>query len=168
MNPTNDTTGGYTASEMHTTTLGAVAAAGSTAADATVNQQLYAEFGSHLKTTRELLSNAMDSARTNRLGQASGATSGWAWANCQAVLMSEIEVYGSIVFSSSGQDTGNACRQLPLFAHNKEAQNNRSAYYWLKDVASAADFCRCHDSGAATYGNASNASGCVRPRFILA
>ncbi len=168
MNPTNDTTGGYTASEMHTTTLGAVAAAGSTAADATVNQQLYAEFGSHLKTTRELLSNAMDSARTNRLGQSSGATSGWAWANCQAVLMSEIEVYGSIVFSSSGQDTGNACRQLPLFAHNKEAQNNRSAYYWLKDVASAAYFCRCNSSGAADSDDASNANYYVRPRFILA
>lgn len=168
MNPTNDTTGGYTASEMHTTTLGAVAAAGSTAADATVNQQLYAEFGSHLKTTRELLSNAMDLARTNRLGQASGATSGWAWANCQAVLMSEIEVYGSIVFSSSGQDTGNACRQLPLFAHSKKAQNNRSAYYWLKDVASAANFCNCHNGGGADCHGASHADAYVRPRFILA
>ena len=168
MNPTNDTTGGYTASEMHTTTLGAVAAAGSTAANATVNQQLYAEFGSHLKTTRELLSNAMDSARTNRFGQASGATSGWAWANCQAVLMSEVEVYGSIVFSSSGQDTGNACAQLPLFAHSKQAINNRSGYYWLKDVASAAYFCFCYNNGYANYTNASFANYYVRPRFILA
>lgn len=168
MNSTNATTGGYTASEMHTTTIGAVVSAGSTASDATINQQLYAEFGSHLKTTRELLSNAVDSARYNRFGQASGATSGWAWANCQAVLMSEIEVYGSIVFSSAGQDTGNACRQLPLFAHSKQAQNNRSAYYWLKDVASAAYFCNCHYVGSADFGNASNASYCVRPRFILA
>ncbi len=168
MNSTNDTTGGYTSSEMHTTTIGAVTSSGSTASDATVNQQLYAEFGSHLKTTRELLSNAMDSTRTNRFGQATGATSGWAWASCQAVLMSEIEVYGSIVFSSAGQDTGNACAQLPLFAHSKQAINNRSAYYWLKDVASAAYFCYCDNYGRAYYGNASIANLYVRPRFILA
>lgn len=168
MNPTNSTTGGYTSSEMHATTIGAVVSAGSTASTATINQQLYAEFSTHLKTTRELLSNAIDSARYNRFGQASGATSGWAWANCQAVLMSEIEVYGSIVFSSSGQDTGNACRQLPLFAHSKIAQNNRSAYYWLKDVASAANFCHCTDGGIAYYNGASYAASCVRPRFILA
>lgn len=168
MNASNDTTGGYTSSEMHATTIGAVVSAGSTASTATINQQLYAEFSTHLKTTRELLSNAIDSARYNRFGQASGATSGWAWANCQAVLMSEIEVYGSIVFSSSGQDTGNACRQLPLFAHSKIAQNNRSAYYWLKDVASAARFCRCANFGYADYTGASDASYYVRPRFILA
>lgn len=168
MNATNDTTGGYTSSEMNATTIGAVVSAGSTASTATINQQLYAEFSTHLKTTRELLSNAIDSARYNRFGQASGATSGWAWANCQAVLMSEIEVYGSIVFSSSGQDTGNACRQLPLFAHSKIAQNNRSAYYWLKDVASAAYFCYCLDNGNANCYYASNAYFYVRPRFILA
>ena len=168
MNASNDTTGGYTSSEMHATTIGAVVSAGSTASTATINQQLYAEFSTHLKTTRELLSNAIDSARYNRFGQASGATSGWAWANCQAVLMSEIEVYGSIVFSSSGQDTGNACRQLPLFAHSKIAQNNRSAYYWLKDVASAAYFCACYSNGNAGYDSASNAYYYVRPRFILA
>ena len=168
MNSSNDTTGGYVASEMHTTTIGAVASSGSTASTATINQQLYAEFGSHLKTTKELLSNAMDSSRYNRFGQASGATSGWAWTACQAVLMSEIEVYGSIVFSSSGQDSGNACRQLPLFAHSKVAQNNRSAWYWLKDIASAAYFCTCYYDGCAHYNSAGGASIYVRPRFILA
>ncbi len=168
MNSSNSTSGGYVGSEMHGTTLGAVVSSGSTASTATINQQLYAEFGSHLQTTRELLANAMDSARYNRLGQASGATSGWAWTSCQAVLMSEIEVYGSIVWSSSGHDTGTACRQLPLFAHSKLAQNNRSAYYWLKDVASASDFCFCNHNGFATHAGAGYADRYVRPRFILA
>ena len=168
MNSSNTTAGGYVGSEMHGTTIGAVASSGSTASTATINQQLYAEFGTHLKTTKELLSNAMDSARYNRFGQAGGAVSGWAWTSCQAVLMSEIEVYGSIVFSSGGQDTGNACRQLPLFAHSKIAQNNRSAYYWLKDIATAADFCNCYNDGLAYCNNASAASRYVRPRFILA
>ena len=168
MNSTNTTADGYLNSEMHATTLGAVASSGSTAASATINQQLYAEFGAHLKTTRELLSNQINTSAANRLAAASGASSNFTWASCQAVLMSEIEVYGSVVFSSSGFDTGNACAQLPLFAFSKVAQNNRSGYYWLKDIASAAYFCYCRGSGDANYNGASDAYRYVRPRFILA
>ena len=168
MNSSNDTTGGYVGSEMFTTTIGAVATSGSTATTASINQQLYAEFGSHLKTIRQVLSNAMDNTGYNRFGNAGGASSGWAGATVQAVLMSEIEVYGSVAWSSSGYDTGNGNIQLPLFQHNKQAMNNRSAYYWLKDVASSARFCACNSSGVSTYLGASVANYYVRPRFILA
>ena len=168
MNSSNDTTGGYVASEMHTATIGAVASSGSTASGATINQQLYAEFGSHLKTTRELLTNTLNATGYNKFGTNSGCSSNWAWTSCQAVLMSEVECYGSTVWSSAGYDTGNACDQLPLFRHNKEARNNRSGYYWLKDIASAANFCRCDHNGDAACYHASYAAAYVRPRFILA
>ena len=82
--------------------------------------------------------------------------------------MSEIEVYGSIVWSSSGYDTGTAKVQLPLFANNKYAMNNRSSYYFLKDVASADNFCRCSDYGEADSGDASSAGSYVRARFVIA
>ena len=167
MNATNTTEGGYKASEMNTLVLGDVVSAGSTAADATINQQLYAEFGAHLKTTRELVSNAINATGYNRFGSATGCSSDWEWISAQAILMSETECYGSIAWSSSGYDTGNANRQLPLFAFSKQAQNNRSAYYWLKDIASAAYFCYAHSSGSSYCGNASDASRYVRPRFIL-
>ena len=140
MNSTNTTVGGYVASEMYTATLGEVVSTGSTAAGATINQQLYAEFGSHLKTTRELLSNSMGASLTNRFGSAGGASNNWGWYSCQACLMSEVEVYGSTVWSSSGYDTGTGCVQLPLFAFSKKAVNNRSSWYWLKDIASSAYF----------------------------
>ena len=168
MNSSNVTTGGYVNSEMFTATIGSAVSSGSIASGATINQQLYAEFGSHLKKTRELLTNAMESTRYNRFGQASGASSGWAWTTCQAVLMSEVEVYGSTVWSSSGYDTGNANKQFPLFAFNKEAMNNRSAWYWLKDVASGTDFCYCDNKGFSACNAASYAYDYVRPRFILA
>ena len=167
MNATNTTEGGYKASEMNTLVLGDVVSAGSTAADATINQQLYAEFGAHLKTTRELVTNAINAEGYNRFGSATGCASNWEWISAQAILMSETECYGSIAWSSSGYDTGNANRQLPLFAFSKQAQNNHSAYYWLKDIASAAFFCIASASGYSNYGSASNASACVRPRFIL-
>lgn len=170
MNATNDTTGGYKASEMNVKTLGEVASSGSTAATASINQQLYAEFGAHLQTTKELVSNTLNASGINRLGGGSnlGCSSNWEWISAQAVLMSEVEVYGATVWSSSGYDTGNANRQLPLFAFSKQAQNNRTAYYWLKDVASAAFFCYAYDGGYSNYGGASIASINVRPRFILA
>lgn len=168
MNDSNTTAGGYVGSEMNTTTIGAVTSSGSTASTATINQQLYAEFGSHLKTHRCLLSNAMTSTNYNRFGTAGGAASGWAWTSVQAVLLSEIECYGSTVWSSSGYDTGNGNKQLPLFAHTKQAMNNRSAYYWLRDIASSAHFCVCSANGLATCTYASYAHAYVRPRFILA
>lgn len=167
MNSSNTISGGYVSSEMHASTLGAVVSSGSTASGATINQQLYAEFGAHLKTTRELLSSGMGASLYNRFGSASGATNNWGWYDCQACLMSEVEVYGSIVWSSSGYDTGTACKQLPLFAFSKKAINNKSAYYWLKDVASSARFCCVSGIGYATYGGASIAYYYVRPRFVL-
>lgn len=167
MNATNTTEGGYKASEMNTLVLGDVVSAGSTAADATINQQLYAEFGAHLKTTRELVSNAINTTGYNRFGSATGCASKWEWISAQAILMSEVEVYGSITWSSSGYDTGNANRQLPLFAFSKQAQNNRTAYWWLKDIASAAQFCIADSGGNSTCNYASGAHYYVRPRFIL-
>lgn len=170
MNATSTTEGGYKASEMNTTTIGAVASSGSTAADATINQQLYAEFGSHLKTTRELVSNTLNASGINRFGGGSdlGCSSNWEWISAQAVLMSEVEVYGATVWSSSGYDIGNANIQLPLFAFSKQAQNNRTAYYWLKAVASAGSFCYVRTMGSCGYDGASAADDFVRPRFILA
>ena len=168
MNPANTTNGGYINSEMHNTTIGAIATSGSTSTTATINQQLYAEFGSHLKTTRELLSNSTNSTGYNRFGNNSGCSNGWEWTSCQAVLMSEIEVYGSVVWSSSGYDSGNANHQFELFANSKSAINNRSAWYWLKDIASSSGWCYCDYDGHSGYSGASNANGCVRPRFVLA
>ena len=167
MNPTNTTVGGYKGSEMNTTVIGEVATAGSTAAGATINQQLYAEFGSHLKTIRELVSNSINANGVNRYGSSNGCSNNWEWIDAQAILMSETELYGSIAWSSSGYDTGSANHQFELFANSKSAINNRSAYYWLKDVASAAGFCFCGNGGYADCYGASYASYGVRPRFAI-
>ena len=167
MNATNTSAGGYVGSEMNATTIGAVVSSGSTAATASINQQLYAEFGTHLKTIRALLSNGINTGGVNRYGTADGCSNNWAWTSVQAVLLSEIECYGSIVWSSSGYDTGEANKQLPLFAYSESARNNRSAYYWLKDVASAVRFCNSSTTGDSTYFYASGANIYVRPRFVI-
>lgn len=168
MNASSTAVGGYAGSVMHTEVLGDVVSSGSVASDATINQQLYYIFGTHLKTTRELLSNAINTSGYNRFGSATGCASGWAWTDCQAVLMSEAEVYGTTVWSSSGSDTGTGHHQFELFQMSRQAINNRSSYYWLKDVASSSNFAISYYTGTADYYGASYTNVCVRPRFILA
>ena len=158
---------GYVSSDMNQSVLGPVVTEGSIATEATINQQLYYIFGSHLKTIKSLLATAMSSSLYNRFGSAGGASSGWGWQSVQTRLMSEIEVYGSTVWSSSGYDTGDANHQFELFRFSKSAVNNRSAYYWLKDAASSSDFCFCSADGCSAYSSAPSGSCCVRPCFVL-
>ena len=159
---------GYVSSDMNQSVLGPVVTEGSIATGATINQQLYYIFGSHLKTIRSLLATSISSSLYNRFGSAGGASSGWGWQSVQTRLMSEIEVYGSIAWSSSGYDTGDANHQFELFRFSKSAVNNRSAYYWLKDAASSSDFCNCRSSGISNCDDATYGDFYVRPCFVLA
>ena len=158
---------GYVSSDMNQSVLGPVVTEGSIATGATINQQLYYIFGSHLKTIKSLLATAMSSSLYNRFGSAGGASSGWGWQSVQTRLMSEIEVYGSTVWSSSGYDTGDANHQFELFRFSKFAVNNRSAYYWLKDAASSSYFCICYSNGSSDCNTATHGDYCVRPCFVL-
>ena len=158
---------GYVSSDMNQSVLGPVVTEGSIATGATINQQLYYIFGSHLKTIKSLLATAVSSSLYNRFGSAGGASSGWGWQSVQTRLMSEIEVYGSIAWSSSGYDTGDANHQFELFRFSKSAVNNRSAYYWLKDAASSSYFCGCSGIGDSNCVTATYGDIYVRPCFIL-
>jgi len=168
MNSSHTTNGGYVGSEMNNSTIGAVTNSGSIASGATINQQLYYIFNSHLKTVRALLSNAINSSGYNRFGTNSGCSNNWAWTSVQACLMSEVEVYGSSVWDSSGYDTGEAKVQMPLFRMSTKALNNRSGWYWLRGVASASHFCGSNTNGNANCNDAGNTNNYVRPRFVIA
>ena len=80
--------------------------------------------------------------------------------------MSEMEVFGGTIWSSSGFDTGTAKNQLPIFRLNTADLIN-SEYYWLRDVASAAAFCYVSLDGGAFYHGAGD-ERCLRPRFTIA
>lgn len=128
-NENNSTEGGYVNSDIHTVlnsdTDGVKAAYQSV-------------FGENLLTYRDLLTNAVNmEVDSPRFPGQKGASSGWAWYDVTLRLMSEIMVYGSIVWSSSGFDTGCACEQLPYFRHNaSERTTHRAAWFWLSDVVS--------------------------------
>ena len=170
MNQSDTTAGGFAGSQMFLDVLGnrTLPSTGKTSADATINEQLLAEFGTHLLKINVLLSSGINASGYNRFGSATGCSSTWGWYIVYSLLMSEIQFYGSIVWSSSGYDTGEAQVPLPLFSdrrfrlHNHDVDN-----IWLRDVATAASFCRSSRDGIANFGGASNASLRVRPRWVI-
>ena len=153
MNSTNTTSGGYKGSAMHTSTL------------PTVVSNLQTVLGTHLLKRYALLSNAVDTTRSNMYGTAGGASSSWEWTEVYATLPSEVQIYGSTVWSSSGYDTGEACMKLPVFNFINHVQFSRWTF-WLRGVASSSTFCSAGNSGRALTWGASHSNG-VRPVICI-
>lgn len=153
MNSTNTTSGGYKGSAMHTSTL------------PTVVSNLQTVLGTHLLKRYALLSNAVDTTRSNMFGTAGGASSSWEWTEVYATLPSEVQIYGSTIWSSSGYDTGEACMKLPVFNFINHVQFSRWSF-WLRGVASSSHFCRASSGGFATSWGASDSLG-VRPVICI-
>ena len=106
----------------------------------------------------KLLSNAVNQSGINRYGEATGCSSGWDWeANCKICALSEVQVYGSVVWSSSGYDTGEACRQLDVFRHFNHTEIFGGEYPWLRDVVSASNAAIASNDGNANDSTASYA-----------
>lgn len=149
MNDTNITTGAYVGSKMYTEGL------------EQAKTTIKAAFSGHVLSHRIYLSNATSN----------GKASAGAWVDSEVDLMCEHMVYGNGVFSpvSDGSTIPNNYRveksQLPLFQHEPSRICNRASW-WLRDVISASDFARVHNSGHALCSAASYSHG-VRPAFCI-
>lgn len=107
----------------------------------------------------KLLSSAVNTSGINRFGDAGGCSSSWAWEeNCYISALSEVQVYGGTIWSSSGYDTGEACRQLEVFQKYSHTEIFGGEYPWLRDVVSASDAAYCTDGGMASRNAASYAN----------
>ena len=142
MNSSNVTTGGYQGSYMHNTTLPAIAA------------KLNNILGSHMIERRILTSNAVSN----------GATSGWSWESQKLSLLSEVQVYGSVVWGSK-YDVGEACYKLPIFNYVGHSSFSRY-HFWLRAVATASTFAYANYYGGANYDTASDVLW-VRPLLYI-
>ena len=149
MNDENITTGGYVGSKMYTEYLAAA------------KETIKAAFGDAVLTHRDYLINAVTD----------GHPSGGAWFDSEVELMNEIMVYGSHIYTPSGNGSMTVTRyttgkqQFALFALNPKMVNRRS-WYWLRDVVSSAAFAVVGTHGNSIYGSASYSNG-VRPYFII-
>ena len=102
-----------------------------------------------------------------RYGSASGVSTAGAWTDVYAILPSEVETYGSIIWSSSGYDGIMSSRgQLPLFRLCPNLISNRSYDFWLRDVTYASDFALVTNDGDVNHGTATYELA-LRPRFLI-
>lgn len=164
MNATNTTEGGFKGSAMWKTVLPAYSVA------------IAAKIGSHLLSHRTLLTNTISTTGASMAGAGlTGYASNWEWVDTTLSLLSEIQVYGANVWSSSAYDTGCDNLQLPLFALDptvkvcgKGGNGNGGSrqWYWLRNVASAAYFAGVTGYGNSNYSYASSSGG-VRPLFCI-
>ena len=166
MNASNDTTGGYCASEMYTTTLPLYVTA------------IQNAFGTdHVLAHNELLTTAISADAPSAAGAGwTGSASDWGWKTVTANLFNEVMVYGTTAFSSSGFDVGNSKTQVALFHLNQTAtiagyrgNYNDKKWYWLRSIASSSRFCDANGDGDANSNDAAHWddwSG-IRPYFLL-
>lgn len=158
----NTTAGGYPGTDLYQEVIPAY------------DNALQAALGSaHVIQHRVLLANVVNTENKSAgLNTQVGCSTNWQWYDERAGLMSEAELYGAPIFSSSGYDQGEACMQLPLFTLNPAARiaglgrGGSRMWYWLRSVATSTDFCICDSVGCAHYDTASDASG-VRLRFLI-
>ena len=180
MNDTNTTAGGYVGSKAHTVTLPALYAI------------LNPLFNNAILTHREHLSNTVLSAQTVSLSlddgngavtyscnnfpvysngdpNTPGCVTAGAWYDCNLVLMSEIEMFGSNRFSSSGIDDIMCPEgQIAALKYNRNLQTlNRTINTWLRNVNSASRFCFCGSLGISVRRDATHSAIRLRPRFLI-
>lgn len=151
MNDTGTTAGGYAGSKMYTNNL------------STAKNTINSAFGAaHILSHRNYLKNAVTS----------GYESGGSWYDSTVELMTERNVYGCPVFANFLSGTASANNftvdksQYPLFAFRPELISNRR-YFWLRDVATSADFCSVLYSSRAEHDAANSDSIGVRPAFCI-
>lgn len=157
MNETNTTEGGYTGSEMWTTTIPKYVTGIQTA------------FGSdHVLSHNELLTNSVDMTTPSKgWPKCIGMADKWAWTTVLVNLFNEAMVYGATPFSSSGFDVYDCNTQVAAMRHNKGLSFSRAGWCWLRAVVSGTSFANSANYGFASYHTASSEMGRVRPYFLL-
>lgn len=154
MNWEGSTEGGYVASLVYQNDLPTV-----------LTDYIIPVFGDHIIEYRALLTNGINPTGYNRMGTNDGCSNSHTWYSRKLDLMDECEVYGSIIWSSSGYDCGSAYTQLPLFALAPQYILSDEAY-WLKDVSTSHSYASVNASGIADGAWTASLIG-VRPRFLI-
>lgn len=146
--------GGYLGSDMNQITIPAIVTALQTA------------LGAHLLKHRCCLSNSINSSGSSMSGaNLTGYSNGWEWTDQYATLMTEPQIYGTTIISSSFHDVGEGNQKLPVFNFiNPTKYMYRSQ--WLRAIADLSSFACAISSGNAARDFAS-ASHEVRPFICI-
>ncbi len=169
MNDTNSTQGAYKGSKMYIDVLPQI-----------LNDYIVPVFENHVITYQNLITSTFNSSMINKWGgvklkdgivTGDGAASSMEWVDSQIDLMSEVNVYGYSIMSSSFYDIGIDSQQYAIFRLNPKTINtsekNKRYGYWLKGVCSSGDFVTVSGDGNPGWLLASLPNAGVRPRFLI-
>ena len=136
-------------------------------------------FNNHILMHRTLLTNDVSSTINSNAGAGQkGASVSNNWKDTYLSLLSEIQLYGANVYSSSAYDTGCDNCQLPLFLLDPTAKicgknttidgngDGKRYNYWLRNVSTSVRFSSVNSTGEA-YTCMSTANAGVRPIFCI-
>ena len=114
---------------------------------------IFGNWSSHLISHKKLFTN--------------NESTGCEWVEAMISALSEVQTYGSTIWSMNGAQEGECCRQLEVFRKFRfneilrSADHNSGIYPWLRNISSAGTAC-----GAATNGYA-NSAGVSNPRSVV-
>lgn len=159
---------GFTKSTMFTTTLPSFVT------------PLQTALNNHIIQHKNYFVSALNADGASAAGAGmTGYASSWSNTATYLSLLSEVQVYGTQVWSSSPYNVGCDTGQLPLFAFDKTAKlagtgggvQDKGAedwynYWWLRDLVSARYFAHVGSLGVATYTVALLGYG-LRPLFLI-
>lgn len=156
MAPFDSTQGGYAGSDIRKNRF-----------DEIINMIDNEGFGSYILTHRELLSNSLDpNAKPSGCTAWVGCTNGWEWCDSTIELLTEPQVYGCTIASSSTYDVGIGTRQFAIFRLNNTFMNI-GVTWWLRAVSSGYTYCVVSGEGVAGARNTSDENGGVKVYFLL-
>lgn len=161
MNSSPTVEGGYYNSKMKQETLPVL-----------LNVYIKPVFGDPVLTYNILLINSVNGAALSSAGSGwTGSSYSWIWVESQIDLMSEANVYGTNIASSSLFDTGIDNRQYAIFQLKPELINTNGKgarfSYWLKSVSGTTGFAAVAYNGHSDFAFASYSGYVVRPRFLI-
>ena len=165
MNSTSDTSGGFAGSNIFVNIL------------PKYNNAIINAFGAnHVITYNNLLTNSVDATIPSMAGDNyTGASNGWAFASTTLCLMSEPQLTGTLLYSSSFYDIGTNNSQFPIFAQipylintgrGFNNSNSASIGYWLSSVVNSARFAVVYGYGYVYHATAASAYS-LRPYFLF-
>ena len=142
---TNDTSGGYKTSTLHSYLS-------STVLD-NIKSDMIALFGG---------STGLEHLVSHKLLWTT-ATSAWAWSDNAEYIsaLSEPQVYGTNVWAIDGYQTGEAWKWLEIFHKFNYYEILGNIWWWLRSISSASHACFADIDGFANHRNASDSSGAV-------
>lgn len=107
---------------------------------------------SSILTSEKVLSNSVDQQFAGRSPYLNGGSNNVSYDNHAGIsALSEVQVYGSIVWSASGFDTEEACNQLEVFRRYYPAEIFNGETIWLRDIAGDVNACSVAYTGQPLY-----------------